>query len=499
MPGRILIVDDIATNRILLRVRLSAAFYDVVQASTETEAFAMLARHKPDLVLLSARLGNSDTLALCRALTGRGAVARRQPRIQQDSLVRDSLVRDSAPAEDGQHPPVLILSERMDRSLRLAALNAGAEDVIAFPADDLLLQARLRSLMRVGDAAQETQLHDATSRTLGFAESATAFVTAPRICILSDKPCSSPPWHRHLDNRRTGRISAHDSSTFLRDVSARDKPDLCLIVMHHPRDLPGLRLLSELRAHPETRHAAVIVILPEHDPQIAADALDLGAEDIMTGDVDPAELVLRVGLQIRRKRLADQLRSTLHNGLRAAVTDPLTGLYNRRYALPHLARLAEQSARSGRRFAVMLADLDHFKAINDRYGHATGDAVLVEVAQRLRANLRAVDLVARIGGEEFLIALPDTNRTEARVAARRLCRIIAQEPFVLPGKAMPIPLTVSIGVAMGHKAACGTIKTFPASDRPHDAVQHLLQQADEALYGSKACGRNQVTLGKPAA
>lgn len=494
MPGRILIVDDIATNRILLRVRLAAAFYDVVQASAAAEAFAMLARHKPDLVLLSARLGDCDTLALCRAMSGRGVAPRMQPQIRHDSLVRDS-----APVEDGPRPPVLILSDRTDRALRLAALNAGAEDVIAFPADNLLLQARLRSLMRVGDAAQESQLRDVTSRTLGFAEGATAFVTAPRICVLLDMPGNSPPWLQHLDNRRTGRISAHDSCTFLRDVSAGDKPDLCLIVMHRPRDLPGLRLLSELRAHPETRHAAVIVILPDHDPQIAADALDLGAGDVMTGDVDPAELVLRVGLQIRRKRLADQLRSTLHNGLRAAVTDPLTGLYNRRYALPHLARLAEQSARSGRRFAVMLADLDHFKAINDRYGHAAGDAVLVEVAQRLRANLRAVDLVARIGGEEFLIALPDTNRTEARVAARRLCRIIAQEPFVLPGKELRIPLTVSIGVTMGHKPACGTMAGGRADEPPHDAVQELLQKADEALYGAKACGRNQVTLSKPAA
>ncbi|MFU8865162.1 MAG: diguanylate cyclase [Rhodobacterales bacterium] len=489
MPGRILIVDDIATNRILLRVRLSAAYYDVVQASTATEALSMLARHSPDLVLLSARLGDCDTLALCRAMSGRAAGPDNKPDIQHDS----------PPAGDGLRPPVLILSDQIDRSLRLAALNAGAEDVIAFPADDLLLQARLRSLMRVGDAAQESQLRDATSRTLGFAEDATAFVTTPRICILSDMPCTSAPWQQQLDTRRTGRISAHDSATFLRDVSAGDKPDLCLIVMHHPRDLPGLRLLSELRAHPETRHAAVIVILPDHDPQIAADALDLGAGDIMTGDVDPAELVLRVGLQIRRKRLADQLRSTLHNGLRAAVTDQLTGLYNRRYALPHLARLAEQSTRSGRRFAVMLADLDHFKAINDRYGHAAGDAVLVEVAQRLRANLRAVDLVARIGGEEFLIALPDTNRTEARIAARRLCRIIAQDPFVLPGKNLRIPLTVSIGVTMGHHTTCAALPSGHADTPPQDAVQHLLQQADEALYGAKACGRNQVTLSKPAA
>lgn len=502
MPGRILIVDDISTNRILLGARLAAAFYDVVQAGTAAEALSMLARHSPDLVLLSARLGDSDALALCRAITGKTATPDSHPDSQPDDQP-DSLDPDSAPAEGRTGPPVMLLANQSDSGLRLAALRAGAEDVIAFPADDLLLQARLRCLMRVGDAAQESQLRDATSRTLGFAETASTFVTAPRICILSDMPCNSLPWQQHLEKSRTGRISAHASRTFLRDVSPGDKPDLCLIVINEPSALPGLRLLSELRAHPETRHAAVLVILPEHDPQRAADALDLGAGDIMTGHVDPAELTLRIDLHIRRKRLADQLRSTLHNGLRAAVTDPLTGLYNRRYALPHLARLAAQSGRSGRRFAVMLADLDHFKAINDRYGHAAGDAVLVEVAQRLRANLRAVDLVARIGGEEFLIALPDTTRTEARIAARRLCRIIAQDPFVLPDGGTPVPVTVSIGVTMGQQPLCGTLAIDPAKDPAKDpaceAVKHLLQQADEALYGAKACGRNQVTLSKPAA
>ncbi|MFU8883513.1 MAG: GGDEF domain-containing protein, partial [Rhodobacterales bacterium] len=186
-------------------------------------------------------------------------------------------------------------------------------------------------------------------------------------------------------------------------------------------------------------------------------------------------------------------------GLRAAVTDPLTGLYNRRYALPHLTRMTEQASRSGRRFAVMLADLDHFKAINDRFGHAAGDAVLVEVAHRLRSNLRAVDLVARIGGEEFLIALPDTDRTEARVAARRLCRIIAQDPFILPGKGQSTSMTVSIGVTMGHSGQPPERVIDPDCDIAADPVQQLLLQADKALYGAKACGRNQVTLSKPAA
>lgn len=487
MPGRILIVDDIPTNRILLRVRLAAAFYDVIQAGTGAEALEILTRQSPDLVLITARLGDCDSLALCRAIAGVPAPKGADHRVQVP------LFQGGAGTT---RPSVLILTTQADHRLRLDALTAGAEDVLTFPQDDLLLQARLRSLMRVGDAAQETHLRDATSRTLGFAEAAQVYALPPRICILSAGATDTHPWRAALDAMALGRISQHDSRTFLREVTPGDTPDLCLIVMDRPMATPGLRLLSELRAHPETRHSTALVILPEPDQRSAADALDLGAGDVITGQFDTAELGVRIAILIRRKRMADQLRSTLRDGLRAAVTDPLTGLYNRRYALPHLACMVDHAAQSGRRFAVMLADLDYFKTINDRFGHAAGDAVLVEVARRLRSNLRAVDLIARIGGEEFLIALPDTDRSEARVAARRLCRIIAQDPFDLPGHQRPVPVTVSIGVAMGQRLP----QLQDAVDDPlTDTVQRLINQADRALYGAKACGRNQVTISKPAA
>ncbi|MEH6752467.1 MAG: response regulator, partial [Paracoccaceae bacterium] len=161
MPGRILIVDDIPTNRILLRARLAAAFYDVMQASTGAEALELLARQPPDLVLISARLGDCDSLALCRAITG-----------PSGPQAPDNQTQPAAPGDAARitRPPVLMLTAQTDHHLRLNALAAGAEDVLAFPLDDMLLQARLRSLMRVGDTVQETHLREGTSRTLGFAD-----------------------------------------------------------------------------------------------------------------------------------------------------------------------------------------------------------------------------------------------------------------------------------------------------------------------------------------
>jgi len=181
--------------------------------------------------------------------------------------------------------------------------------------------------------------------------------------------------------------------------------------------------------------------------------------------------------------------------LKAAVSDPLTGLYNRRYAMPQLARVAEHAGATGRSFAVMVADLDHFKRINDVYGHASGDAVLVEAARRLRENLRGVDLLARIGGEEFLIVMPATPFSEARTTASRLCRKIGCEGFKVPGSKDLIDVTVSIGVTMG-----GIHKSGPAADRiSADNPNALLDAADKALYEAKMHGRNQVNLVRPAA
>ena len=163
-------------------------------------------------------------------------------------------------------------------------------------------------------------------------------------------------------------------------------------------------------------------------------ALDLGANDLIPADFDDAELAIRLRTQVKRKQEADSLRAALDEDLRLAVIDPLTGLYNRRYAMAHLKRLTTRAAETGRNFTIMVADLDRFKQVNDTFGHAAGDAVLVEVARRLKDNLRGNDLVARIGGEEFLIALPDCQLSEARQAGERIRRIIDREPVTLPSR-----------------------------------------------------------------
>jgi two-component system cell cycle response regulator len=468
VQGKILIVDPISTNRIVLKVKLASAFYEILQASTADEACVVALRHAPDLVISAMALPDCDAADLAKRLHGN-----RQTRTI----------------------PIMGIGSRPCADKRLAALEAGVQDVMLKPVDDTLLLARVRSLIRAHNTAVEWQMRDDTSRALGFAEDQAEFGPAGRAIVVGADSERAGQWMEQIRPALRCSLSYAPPDTALRDLSPGRVPDGFIMILDdddkHSSDI--LRLLAAIRATAITRHAGILVIQPAPDPGLGAYALDLGADDLMTDGFEAVEFSLRVKALLRRKRIADQLRATVRTGLKAAVSDPLTGLHNRRYAMPHLSRVAEHAAATGRSFAVMVADLDHFKRINDLYGHASGDAVLIEAARRLRENLRSVDLLARIGGEEFLIVMPATPLSEARIAARRLCRKIGGEGFKVPGSKARIDVTISIGVTMG-----GMRGLRSASKEAIDA-NALLDSADKALYEAKVQGRNQVNLYRPAA
>ena len=246
----------------------------------------------------------------------------------------------------------------------------------------------------------------------------------------------------------------------------------------------SLRLLAELKAAPRSRARPIIALVEADAAALGVTVLDMGADDVITGHPDPRELILRLSAQLRRKRRGERLRAALRDGLNAAMLDPLTGAHNRRFALPFLQRLIETSQQTGESFAVMLADLDFFKQVNDRHGHAAGDEVLCAVTRHLRAHLREGDMLARIGGEEFLIVTPATSRRRAQRTADRLCAMIAQTPIAVTAQMPPLHVTISIGVTMATPSPTG----------PAPGVGQLLEEADRALYAAKAQGRNMVTF-----
>lgn len=479
MQGKILIVDTVATNRIMLNVKLSAAYYNVVPVENEKEALASARSERPDLILLSTDLPEGRSLALCKSLKSDAAV---------------------------NAIPLVMITDKNTPAMRIRALLAGADDVLSKPLDDGLLLARIRSLLRARGTAEELRLRDGTSRALGFAEDASSFDHAGKVALFSSDASMATRLAAQLEPHLDHTLQHHAIKNAMGSLAKSEIPDVFVIALDGNDPDLGLRLLADIRARASTRHCGIIVVPATNHHRAAADALDLGANDLMPEGFEPAELALRLTTQIKRKRTADRLRDTVRDGLQAAVIDPLTGLYNRRYALSHLTRVAGNAIATEKPFSVMIADIDFFKFINDRFGHPAGDAVLTEVAARLRQNLRAIDLVARIGGEEFLIVMPATGLEDARSAARRLCREIQEEPFAITPKAEtsgpaatlipPLDVTISIGVAIGMDPDTSHRST---TENPAEMVSRLLDLADQALYAAKNKGRNCVRLSRPAA
>lgn len=253
---------------------------------------------------------------------------------------------------------------------------------------------------------------------------------------------------------------------------------LDLVIVNVAADtFDGLRVLA-LSKSGDARRAPVLAVVDPMDRARMVEALELGAADVVNRPIDPDELSARARTQIRRKRYTDFLRDKLDSSLELAVTDALTGLHNRRYMTGQLDALVNRAVHGGSSVALLVLDIDHFKLVNDGFGHDAGDEVLIEFAVRLATNVRAVDLPCRLGGEEFVVVMPGADLEDAGRVAERIRRDVASQPFRIMGGKEMLTITISIGVA----ATCG----------PHDTPELLLKRADEGVYEAKAKGRNIV-------
>lgn len=453
MTGKILIVDDVATNRIVLKTRLSAALHEVSLAVDGQSALDMVRQDRPDAILLDLHLPDIPGLEVLA-------------RLRADPASRDI--------------PVIVHSAAATPDQRLAALRAGADDVLPKPADDRLLLARLRALLRRHDPeAREALALD------GLEDAGAPFDWPGLVTLTAMDEDAARRLDRRLAPHLSHRLVLRDRETLLGAETGRGAqgpgaqgpgtPD-GFVIDGATDPANALVLLSELRSDSLSRHSGIAVLIG--DPRLAAFAYDLGADEAIPPDTPPAETAARIDALVRRARAATQRRAALHDHARLALTDPLTGLSNRRHALRRLGELSARSVSTGQGLTVLLADLDRFKRVNDSYGHAAGDAVLAEVAARLRAEISAGDLLARIGGEEFLIVL-SAPLAEGEARARRLCAAVGDSPVPLPD-GRTISVTLSVGLSYAP---------------PGSLPDTVIAQADHALLGAKTLGRNRVKVG----
>jgi two-component system cell cycle response regulator len=251
-----------------------------------------------------------------------------------------------------------------------------------------------------------------------------------------------------------------------------------LIVSLGLESFDALRLCSQIRSLDRTRNLPILAITePDNNPRMLR-GLEIGVNDFLIRPIDKNELLARARSQVRKRRYTERLRDNVQMSIEMAITDALTGLFNRRYMESHLGTLIEQAASRGKPLSALVLDIDYFKSINDSHGHDAGDDVLRDFALRIKRSIRGIDLACRYGGEEFVIVMPETDMAVAAMVAERLRRRIAAEPFAIAQGSRQIPVTISIGIA-GLRGK-------------DDTAAALLKRADQALYRAKRDGRNRV-------
>ena len=245
--------------------------------------------------------------------------------------------------------------------------------------------------------------------------------------------------------------------------------DVVLCDLQMP-EMSGFEFLHTTRAEEEFVDLPVIMLTGNESQTDKICGLELGASDYVTKPFDPAELIARVKIQLKIKLLQDRLKDL-------ANTDPLTRLSNRRHLFRVLNSELERSQRSHKPCSLVMVDVDHFKAVNDTYGHQLGDEVLINVASQIQECMRVYDLAARFGGEEFALLMPGTDSAQATAIAERIRAVV--EAMIFSEQLKPLQLTISAGVA-----------TYPGPEVA--TADDLIRVADHALYRAKDAGRNRV-------
>jgi two-component system cell cycle response regulator len=454
MTARVLVVDDVLPNVKLLEARLSSEYFHVMTAYGGQEALDKAFLSPPDIVLLDVMMPQMDGFEACRRLKA-------DPRTC--------------------HVPVIMVTALSASEDRVRGLEAGADDFLTKPVRDVALYARIRSLVRLKMLADEWRLRSSTSGRFGMADDSATIqgeiaTKDARILVVDELPGLTRMLTDNLKNENAAIDLTADPADALQRANHAAYDTIVINTLMRKAD--ALRLCAELRSGERTRQTPLMTLLEDGDDARLARVLDIGVNDYLLTPVEPNELIARVRTQIRRRRYMEALRLNYERNMALALTDSLTGLHNRRYMEAHLGNLAQRATHSDRTMALLMIDIDRFKQVNDTYGHPIGDQVLRTVAERLQHSVRPFDTVARWGGEEFMVVMPEADEKIGRVVGERLRSKVEQAPITVTHSAGSLSITISIGVAASK----------PNGFDPHA----LIREADAALYRAKETGRNRV-------
>ena len=297
-----------------------------------------------------------------------------------------------------------------------------------------------------------------------------------QVLIAEDDPVSRRLLEVHLKKWGYQVVAASDGDQAWRILQQADAPRLAVLDWVMP-GLSGPEVCRQVRASAQEPYTYILLLTAKTQKQDLIEGMEAGADDYVTKPFDAPELNVRLRAGRRILDLQAELVAAREALREQATRDPLTWLWNRSSIMETLARELAKAEREGTSVGLVMADLDHFKQVNDTYGHQSGDAVLREASRRMQASLRSYDAVGRYGGEEFLIVMPGSSESSAIHLAERLRFAISREPVKLADSGLTV--TISLGVTVSAPG-------LPA------APETLVRTADEALYRAKELGRDRV-------
>jgi putative two-component system response regulator len=456
-PGAsVLVVEDDPRSARVAMAHLEGAGYRVAVAHTAAEAQQCVAQELPDLVLCDVCLPDMDGIRLTSWMRGRPATA---------------------------HLPIALITSSDDRQILAKGLEAGADAFLAKPVNSLELRSRVRSLLRSKLYVDELRAREQAALQFDRQQTSaspgdwhTSGPHLPLALVIEDSPRERRLLEaclQELGCATRGVASVTEALASLHE----SRPDLIVLDLLLP-ERDGYDFIATFQNECTSDRVPILVVSAMSEVQDRVKALELGADDFIVKGFERSEFEARVRRLLRLKLTLDELNSRCSRALRLAITDSLTGLYTFGFMHETLRSQMRVAQDGGQPYSVIFADLDHFKQVNDRHGHAAGDKVLRKVAEALQLHIRRTDTLVRYGGEEFVCLLPHTGGQEAQEIAKAMRSAVADlEINLSPDAALRV--TMSLGVA-----------SFP-----DDALdgETLLQRGDAAMYQAKQLGRNRVS------
>ncbi|PIB24427.1 hypothetical protein BFP76_04265 [Amylibacter kogurei] len=450
MPGKILVADPIVTNRIALKMLLSKEYFDLCLIGCPDGICDTILKRRADVVLLSQRFATTTGYDVCRTIKSN---------------------------PDTSDIPVIIINDTKPQNWVLAE-DCGADDLISMALDKTYLIQRIRTLYRRKAELDASLIHLHAAELVGFSETTpSAFQHAKKnlnVHILDDGSLFCDQIAASLSRCKTKRVSINNTPTSLmKDIACAD---VIIIPFLDKLFRSDHAIVWKINALIKETAIPVLVVFEHANAQSHAMAVRLGLSEYSCGSENLARLGLRVQSIVHFTKRKSSTREILSNHVQEAKMDSLTGLYNRRYGMKYLSHLMHKPNAKTKPLAVMMLDLDNFKTLNDTHGHVIGDQILNELGDVLKNSVRSADMIMRIGGEEFLIMLPDCFLPTAQTIAQRILDKIRTVEFVSDKLEKRLHVTASIGIAI-HDG--------------RETKDSLISRADAALFQSKKHGRDQ--------